>query len=231
MTRRDGTETESSSGVDALIARLREEGVSAGRAQAAQIVSDAQLQAKEILDKAQADARDRLETARREADAYRAAGDEALRTAIRDTILSMKSDLMQRFSSDVRRLVSRQLADPEILQKMILEVAGRLRDGAGVEQEDPLEIVLPETAVGLEELRNNPEELGTGRLTGFVLGLTGEMLREGVTFSASEDAKTGIQVKVEGKDVTLDLTDEAVADLLLQHLQPRFRAVLEGIVK
>ena len=231
MTRRDGTETESSSGVDALIARLREEGVSAGRAQAAQIVSDAQLQAKEILDKAQADARDRWETARREADAYRAAGDEALKTAIRDTTLSMKSDLMQRFSSDVRRLVSRQLADPEILQKMILEVAGRLRDGAGVEQEDPLEIVLPETAVGLEELRNNPEELGTGRLTGVVLGLTGEMLREGVTFSASEDAKTGIQVKVEGKDVTLDLTDEAVADLLLQHLQPRFRAVLEGIVK
>lgn len=231
MTRRDGSETQSSSGVDALIARLREEGVSAGRSQAAQIVTDAQRQAKQILDKAHAEARDRLETARREADAYRAAGDEALKTAIRDTVLSMKSDLMQRFSGDVRRLVSQQLADPEILQRMILEIAGRVRDEAGVGPDDPLEIVLPETAVGLEELRNNPEELGKGRLTKFVLGLTGEMLREGVTFSASEDAKAGIQVKVEGKDVTLDLTNEAVADLLLQHLQPRFRAVLEGIVK
>ncbi|WP_421707474.1 hypothetical protein [Algihabitans sp.] len=231
MTRRDGSETGSSSGVDALIARLREEGVSAGRSQAAQIVTDAQRQAKQILDKAHAEARDRLETARREADAYRAAGDEALKTAIRDTVLSMKSDLMQRFSGDVRRLVSQQLADPEILQRMILEIAGRVRNEAGVEPGDALEIVLPETAVGLEELRNNPEELGKGRLTKFVLGLTGEMLREGVTFSASEDTKAGIQVKVEGKDVTLDLTDEAVADLLLQHLQPRFRAVLEGIVK
>jgi V/A-type H+-transporting ATPase subunit E len=33
------------------------------------------------------------------------------------------------------------------------------------------------------------------------------------------------------KDITLDLTDQAVADFLLQHLQPRFRAVFEGVVK
>jgi len=32
-------------------------------------------------------------------------------------------------------------------------------------------------------------------------------------------------------NITIDLTDEAIAALLLQHLQPRFRAVLEGIVK
>ncbi|WP_119165297.1 hypothetical protein [Algihabitans albus] len=231
MTRRDIGETESSSGVDALIARLREEGVSAGRNRAAEIVSEAQRQAKQILDKAHAEARDRLETARREADAYRAAGEEALKTAIRDTILSMKADLMERFSSDVRRLTSQQLAEPEILRKMILEIAGRVRDEAGVADRDELEVVLPDAAIGLEELRNNPEELGKGRLTKLVLGLTGEMLRDGVTFSASEESAAGIQVKVEGKDVTLDLTDEAVADLLLQHLQPRFRAVLEGIVK
>jgi len=33
------------------------------------------------------------------------------------------------------------------------------------------------------------------------------------------------------KDISLDLTDEAIAALLLEHLQPRFRAILEGIVK
>ena len=32
-------------------------------------------------------------------------------------------------------------------------------------------------------------------------------------------------------NIKIDLTDEAIAALLLQHLQPRFRAVLEGIVK
>ena len=231
MARGAAEDRPSSSGVDELIAKLREEGVAAGRAEAERIVADARAEAAQILDKASGEARSRLETARREADAYRAAGEEALKTAVRDTVLTMKADLMERFSTDVKRLVSQQIGDPEILQKMVLEIAGRARDRADIEDDDALEVVLPEAVIGLEDLRNNPEELGQGRLTKLVLGLTGEMLRKGVTFSASEDATAGIRVKVEDKSVTLDLTDEAVAALLLQHLQPRFRAVLEGIVK
>ena len=231
MARGAAEDRPSSSGVDELIAKLREEGVAAGRAEAERIVADARAEAAQILDKASGEARSRLETARLEADAYRAAGEEALKTAVRDTVLTMKADLMERFSTDVKRLVSQQIGDPEILQKMVLEIAGRARDRADIEDDDALEVVLPEAVIGLEDLRNNPEELGQGRLTKLVLGLTGEMLRKGVTFSASEDAAAGIRVKVEDKSVTLDLTDEAVAALLLQHLQPRFRAVLEGIVK
>ena len=68
-------------------------------------------------------------------------------------------------------------------------------------------------------------------MTEFVLGLTSEMLRQGISFSASEDGTTGIRVQVKDKDIEIDLTEEAVAVLLLQHLQPRFRAILEGVVK
>ena len=220
-----------SSGVDSLIARLREEGVSAGRSEADKIVSEARAEAKRILDKANAAARDRLETAHKESDAYRAAGEEALKTAMRDAVLEMKTRLMDRFSSDVKRLVSRQLQDEDLLRQMILEVAGRAGGDDGWSGEDRLEIILPESAVGLDELRSNPEELQKGPLTGFVLELTGEMLREGVTFSASNDVAAGIRVFVKDKDIAVELTDEAVAALLLRHLQPRFRAILEGIVK
>ena len=218
-----------SSGVDALIARLRDEGVSSGRSEAERILNEARAEAKRIVDKANAEAKEHLETSRKEADAYRAAGQEALKTAMRDTVLDMKSTLMQRFSADVKRLVSHQLQDPEVLKRMILEVAGRVRADAG--DEDELEIVLPEAVAGLEELRSNPEELRKGPLTKFVFGLTGEMLREGVTFSPSDDMETGIRIHVPERGIALDLTDEAVAALLLQHLQPRFRAILEGIVK
>ncbi len=220
-----------SSGVDALIARLREEGVTAGRNEADRIVADAHAQAKRILDKANTEARERQETARRESDAYRDAGEAALKTAMRDTVLDMKATLMQRFSADVKRLVSHQLQDPDVLKQMILEVVGRVRADAGVGDEAEIEVILPEAAVGLEELRGNPEELQKGVPTGFVLGLTGEMLREGVTFSASEDVTAGVRVRMIESDITVDLTEEAVAALLLQHLQPRFRAILEGIVK
>lgn len=220
-----------SSGVDALIARLRDEGVSAGRSEADRILSDAKAQAQEIHAKANAEAQERIATARKEADAYRAAGEEALKTAMRDAVLGMKAGLMEKFSADVERLVSRQLEDPDILRQMVLEVVGRVRDGAGIGADDAVDIILPEHAVGLEELRDNPKELEEGRLTKFALGLTGDMLRDGVVLRAADDGASGIRVQVKDKSITLDLTDKAVAALLLQHLQPRFRAVLEGIVK
>ena len=220
-----------SSGVDALIARLREDGVSAGRSDAEKIVADARAQARRILDEATAEAKSKLETAHRESDAYRSAGEQALKSAMRDAVLEMKAQLMDRFSADVKRLVSHDLADPEMLRRLILEVAGRARDRTGLDEAETLDVILPESAVGMEELRGDPDELQKGRLTGFVLGLTGEMLREGVSFSATEDMNSGVRVHVAEKEITVNLTDEAVADLLLKHLQPRFRAILEGIVR
>jgi len=221
----------SSSGVDALITRLRDEGVTAGRSEADKILRDAQAQAKRMLDKAQKEARERLETAHKEADAYRAAGEEALKTAMRDTVLDLRAGLMQKFTTDVRRLVSHHLEDPELIRQMILEVAGRARDSGALEEGDELEILLPEKVVGVEQLRRNPEEIRKGKLTGVVFGLTGDMLRDGVTFSASDDQQGGIRIHMVDKEIPLDLSDAAVANFLLQHLQPRFRAVFEGVVK
>ena len=220
-----------SQGIDALIARLREQGVAAGREQAEKIVADARAMAKEIVDKAKEEAKKHIEASHKQADAFQSAGVAAIQMAMRDTILDMKSHLMQQFSSDVKRLVSRNLQDEALLRQMILEVAGRAGESVDAAGASELEIVLPEEVVGLNELRNNPDELRRGKLTHFVLGLSDEILRKGVTFSASDEHESGIRIHMVDKDISLDLTDEAIAALLLEHLQPRFRAILEGIVK
>ena len=220
-----------SQGIDALITRLREQGVSAGREEAEKIVADARAMAKQIVDKAKQEAKQHIEASHKEADAFQAAGVAAIQMAMRDTILDMKSHLMQQFSSDVKRLVSRNLQDEALLRQMILEVAGRARESVDAAGASELEIVLPEEVVGLNELRNNPDELRRGKLTHFVLGLSDEILRKGVTFSSSDEHEAGIRIHMVDKDVSLDLTDESIAALLLEHLQPRFRAILEGIVK
>ena len=203
------------SGVDALITRLRDEGVSAGRGEAEKIVAEAQAKAKAIVDKAKAEAKEHLAAARKEGDAYQSAGEEAVKTAMRDTILEMKSRLMQRFSADVKRLASEELGKDETLREMILELVGRVRADTGLEKAGEVEVILPEKAAGLEELRKNPAELQKGAATRYVLGLTDEMLREGVTFSASEEVESGVRIRVVEGDITIDLTDEAIASLLL----------------
>ena len=219
------------SGVDALIDKLRDEGVSAGRDEAARIVAEAWAEAKRIIDKASAEAKEHLAAAHKESDAYKSAGEEAVKTALRDTVLDMKARLMQRFSADVRRLTSAELGKDDTLKRMILELVGRVRVETGLADAAEVEVILPEKVAGLEELRKDPAELQKGAATRYVLGLTDEMLRDGVTFSASDEVEAGVRIRIAEGDITIELTDEAIAALLLQHLQPRFRAVLEGIVK
>ncbi|MEM8855999.1 MAG: hypothetical protein AAGD34_20025, partial [Pseudomonadota bacterium] len=104
-----------SKGVDTLIARLREDGVAAGRAEAEALKADARTEAAKIIAKAKVEADTHLSDARKAADAYRSAGEEALQIAMRDAVLTMKAGLMAQFEADVKRMVSSALADPQIL--------------------------------------------------------------------------------------------------------------------
>jgi V/A-type H+-transporting ATPase subunit E len=231
INRRSGKNSpvEVASGIDALISRLRDEGVQRGRTQAEQIVKDAQTKAETTVKKAQQEAEQIVSKARGEAENLKRAAEEAMELAFRDTVLALKAQLTHRFSEEVQRLVSEDEQDPELLEKMILEVTGRSKED--IDQSQQVEVLLPRKVAGLEELSRNPEELEQGILTRFVRSTVKEMMREGVSFGVAKDAQSGLRIRLVDKEVVLDLSDRAVADALLDHLQPRFRALLEGIVK
>lgn len=218
-----------SHGVDALIEKLRSEGVAAGQAEAETLRTAAKTEAAKIVAKAKREADEYLKNARVEADNYRSAGEEALNTAMRDAVLKMKAGLTGRFTEDVERLVTKEMADPELLKRMILEVAARAKPAA--ETEGTVEIVLPATVATQEDIKQNADDIQSGKLTKYVLGLTADMLRENVELHAADDMQEGIRIRASGGDIVLDLTDKAVASLLMEHLQPRFRAILEGVIR
>jgi V/A-type H+-transporting ATPase subunit E len=220
-----------SSGVEALIERLRQEGVESGRAEAQRVIAEAGRQAAAIVQEAHAKAQESLRHAREEAERTRTAGEEALRVAMRDSILKMKGHLSTRFSEEVRRLVAADMAQEAFLERLILEVAGRARREAGMDQAPRLEMLLPAGVVALDELRRRPEELREGSLSHFVLSVANNVLRDGVSFGTAGDLTGGIRVRLQAGEIQVDLTPEKVAEVLLEHLHPRFRAILEGTVK
>lgn len=220
-----------SSGVEALIERLRDEGVTAGRHQARQIETEARRQAAQIIHEAETRAEQILEAARLDAEGLRKGGEDALRIAMRDTLLRLKSELSDRFSDEVKRLITAEMEQQAFLQQLILEVAGKARDESGLDRGQPVEVRLPKALVSPEELRRNPLELREGSLSHFVLSLAANVLADGVTFAVDHQDTQGIRLYLQGQDVHIDLTDEKVAAVLLAHLQPRFRAILEGTVK
>jgi V/A-type H+/Na+-transporting ATPase subunit E len=215
-------------GVEALIERLRNEGVGTGRAEAEKIVKDARAEAQTILSKAQGETDQIVSRARAEASNLEKGGRQALEVAARDTVLDLKNRLSKRVAREVTHLVGDEVQREEILEKLILEVAGQAREksvGAGA-----VEILLPEKPVSLDDIAKDPAHLQGSPLGRFADLVARKMLRQGVTLTSSPNVKAGIKVRLTDKGIELDLSDKAIADLLLQHLQPRFQALLEGIV-
>ncbi len=220
-----------SSGVEQLIEKLRDEGVMAGQEKAQDIVSDAQKRAEWIVTEAQQEAQLIREQAISDAEVTRAAAEDALKLATRDALLKLNDTLLGSFSDEVLRVVGEQMVDTQFVQRLILALAGKVREETGMDEEKQLLIRLPADAIGIDELKKNPEELKLGSLTQLAASIAADLLRKGVRFEDTEQLQKGISVQLVDHKMTVDFSDEAVATLLLQHLQPRFRALLQGIVR
>lgn len=220
-----------SSGVEALIEKLRGEGISAGQQKAESIVADAQSRAAWIIEEAEREAAAIRSKAQQDCEAIRNAGEDALKLAARDAILKLRDELLNGFSEEVLRAVGKQMADEAFLQRLILALAGKVREDAGLDNETELVVELPAGVVGIEELRKNPEELRAGSLSKFAASMGGGLLRRGVRFEIAEEGGEGLLIRLKDGEMLLDFGDTTVTSMLLQHLQPRFRALLQGVIK
>lgn len=214
-------------GVQELIEKLRSQGVNSGRDEADKIIIDAQIKATELIADAEKRASAIVGKAREEADFITRAGKEALQLAERNAILELKDFLLEKFSEQIRAVVSHSMGGDKLLEEMILEVAGQ----NSLRGEQNVEVILPRKVIGVDELRDNPELLKAGGLLEFAMKRASDMLQDGVTFTVGKANQSGIAFRLKDKDIEVELTDEAVSAVLLKHLQPRFRALLEGIIK
>lgn len=212
------------SGVQQLIDRLRDEGVATGQTEAEKILSEARVKAMETLDQAKAESKKILADARAEAKSMQEDGKAALELACRDVVLKVREACYEEFKTRLNRLVKHKLEDPKLLEQMILELAADVRPKNDGKQ---IRLLLPNTHVSEDELQKEVVNAQPGSLASFVLGLTADILREGLSFSVSNDAHSGIKLQIVEDDVQLELSDETITTVLLEYLVPRYRALLK----
>jgi V/A-type H+-transporting ATPase subunit E len=221
------TEAGTPTGVKELIARLRDQGVRAGKEEADRLLREAGDQAAQMVARAQAEAAQIRDKAHTEIQAERDAAREAIQLAFRDTELRIKSELKGAFRQHVRRLVTAELGDPEVMRRLILQIAGQA--AATVPQGRPVEILLGRdwfSSTG--DPAALPEE-DRKRLGQLLLGISRDMLREGVELKPSGEKEAGIRIRLVGQDLEIDLSDETLSRLLLRCLNPRYRAIVQGV--
>ena len=216
----DGKET-TSAGVEALVARLRDEGVMAARQERERILHEAQTQATRIVAEAETAAEQARARAERDIAAEREAALAALRLAARDASQSLQQALTDALHAHVQRILREEMGNPSFLRELVLAIATTASHGFG-DAERPRRLALGTGLVA----GNDPE--AAAEIRRMLLALSKDMLAQGVELIEDPELPAGARMRIENGQGTLELTDVALAGLLRKHLAPRFRSILEG---
>jgi V/A-type H+-transporting ATPase subunit E len=207
-----------SSGVKELIDRIRDEGVHSARAEADRILAEAKARAARIVADAKAEAAAIKKEARAAMEREQTATIEALRIAARDTELELRSAVMSGFEEHVRRLVTDVTTDGSVLRDMILVLAGRA--AGDLIQDKDAAILVP----------NRLADRVSAELDEFLrqstLALSADVLRQGIELIPSNEVQGGARVRLVGEDLEIDMSDEALSEMMLKLLLPRYRKIL-----
>jgi len=112
------------------------------------------------------------------------------------------------------------------VKSMILVLAGHA--ATDFVRDRDAEILVAHFMFGAGEDNETASARADERAHKLVLGITGNMLREGVELIPDTDISGGARIRVKGEEVEIDLSDEAVTELLMKHLLPRFQLILSG---
>ena len=206
------------SGVQELIDRIRGEGVQSARDEADRLLSEARAEASRILAEARVEAGAMKKNAQEEIETERTAAIAALRVAARDTGLQLRTAVFSAFEEHVRRLVTDVTSDGAVLRDLIMVLAGRA--ASEVIRGKDAEILIPADL----------SEAASAQLESFLrdsaAALSGQVLRQGIELISSGDVKGGARVRLKDEDLEIDLSDEALSEMMLGLLLPRYRAIL-----
>ncbi len=208
------TPENSNTNLNDLIQKIKSEGVQEAEKKSEEIVKEAKLTAAKILNEAWHDANAITEKAQEEIERKEHMSKTALEQAARDIILRIRVSLTDIFDSLMKREFQKVLSGP-ILEAVLMKIIeGWQRDKSG--------------DLNLELFLNESER--DTLLEGFLSRLQDE-IRAGIEIKVHPNIERGFRIGVKGSHVTYDFTDEGIADVLSEYLNPRLYPFIDSLVK
>jgi len=192
--------------LDNLIDKIKKEGIDEAKKSAETILSDTQKSAATLIADAKLKAEQIVRTAEVEAEKTKTNTTAALKQSARDTILVTKENLTKLFDRVFRKTISDAMT-PEFLAGLIREV---VKQTSGESK--------PEFIV-------SPKDID--RLTGLLVQSTVESLKEPVVLKVEKGISGGFRIGKKGSDVYYDLSDESIANFLMEFLNPSVREIFK----
>jgi V/A-type H+-transporting ATPase subunit E len=181
---------------------IRKETIDPAHQEAREIVENAHIQAAEIERNARGQAAEKMRLIDAEIEEKKRLFESSLQLAARQSVEELKNRIEQElFQKEVTRLVAKEMGEPQFVSDLVLELARHLNEES-YKLQIPKELLHRLSAEALKALKGRPLEPG--------------------------EFAGGVKVRLEGKHLMIDLTDEAIRDLLSRYLRPAFRELLFG---
>ncbi len=190
---------------------LKEETLEPAKREAEDLVEIARRQAEEILVHAKEQAEKILSQAKADIDKQRAVFQASIFQACRQTLESLKEKIERRLiSPELGKLIAGSMQKPKDLSQLITAVVEALhKDGLAAD----LSVYIP-SAVPVKEVN---QLLSAGIL---------EHLREKSVLLSSIGG--GVQVKLVKENMTIDLSDTAMKEIVAEYIRKDFREFIFG---
>lgn len=180
---------------------LREETLEPAKQQAKEIVQEGQKQAEEIIREAQKNAELLMASAREAIEQERNVFNFSLQQAAKQGLETLRQDIENNFfSKQLQTLIEKDGANPDLIAKLLNAIIQALeKEGLSAD----LSALVPKTI--------SPNEINTMLMKDVLNALKDKSVTVG-KFAA------GVQVKINNKQMTFDISDEALKDLLSNHI-------------
>ncbi len=193
-----------------LIEKIKTDGVDEAKKQADTIVTEAQSQAQTIISDAKKQASQIIEDAKSEAARTEEAGTKALEQAGRNLILSLKKEI-----SDLLDLVLKNEVKATLSGKPMLDILNKIAENWNEEKSGSgLEIIL------------SKEDCDT--LTSGAIADLQKKITSGVKLTPSDSVEAGFRIGQKDGNVFYDFTEEGIAEIMGQYLNPKLSAILNN---
>lgn len=192
-----------------LIEQIKKDGVEAAESEAEQLITAAKEKADKIIADAKAEAEKIMEEAKKENERAVKSGEEAIRQAGRNLLISFRESVAKELKAITAGQVEAVYSSNE-MAKLIITV---IENWAKNPETDNLEVIL------------NSEDLKA--LEGALLSSLKEKMLSGVTLKANNNFDKGFRIAESNGGAYYDYSAEAVVDMLSNYLSPKVTELLK----
>ena len=213
-----------SENVQALIDKIHKNGVVKGQNESKKIVDDADNRAQWIIQQAQEQADVILQKAREEASFIEKSAQSALQLAARDLLFDVKEQLQDQLGQTLQDLISQQLANREFMLTLLQEAIQNQWFNS-----DDVSILLPQKILDISQISELDNASTSDPLLPAVKRILKLAIDRGVTLTNHHS--NGITIKLRSEKVEISTDEHTLTQWLLQFVHPRFRALIDGVIR